>query len=211
MNNKVRDFYNRNAAVYDNEQDRFGFIRAPEWEIAISAIKKIAGKNHSLLEIGAGTGRFTLEAAPLVRQATVVDISENMLDIMSKKANKMGINNIKQINGNFMEINFNEQFDIITGFSAIEYINDANALFAKISGLLAPGGHLILTTPHDTFLRSWGIWGNYFRQGIFMNAFSKKEMETLLTGNGFVVKDIKDLCFKNLFVKGILLFVYATK
>ncbi len=211
MESKVQNFYNTNASVYDKEQDEFGFVRVPEWEIALDAIKKIAGKNHSLLEIGAGTGRFTLEAAPLVRQVTAVDISGNMLDIMSKKAKEKGISNIKQICGNFMEIPFKEKFDIITSFSAIEYIKDAKALFAKISGLMAPGGHLILTTAHDTFWRWWGRLGNYFRQGIFMNAFSKRRMKMLLTDNGLAVKELTDLCLKNFLNKGILLFVYAAK
>jgi cyclopropane fatty-acyl-phospholipid synthase-like methyltransferase len=213
MEEKMIAFYNANAAIYDKEQDEFSFVRVPERGIALGAIKKIAGKTHSVLEIGAGTGRFTLEIAPLVRQITAVDVSRNMLDCMSQKSGDQGVSNLKQICGNFMEITFAEKFDIIISFSAIEYIKEQgkDALFAKISGLLAPGGHLIITTTHNTFFRWWGRLGNYFRQGIFMDAYSKSEMRQLLAANGLEVKELTDLCFKSFFSKGILLFVHATK
>lgn len=211
MENKVLDFYNTSASFYDKEQDEFSFVRVPEWEIAINTIRKVAGKSHSLLEIGAGTGRFTLEAAPLVKEVTAVDISPNMLEVMAVKAKERGITNIRQIHGDFMKIPFQQKFDIIISFSALEYINDSQALFSKISQILAPGGKLILTTAHDTFFRWWGRMGNYFRQGIFMEAYSKKKMEKLLNENGLKVVEMADMCLKSFFVKGILLFVYAEK
>jgi len=204
-------FYNANASSYDIEQDEFRFVRVPEREIALGAIQKIAKPNHSVLEIGAGTGRFTLEIAPLVSRVIAADISKNMLDCMSEKMAARKISNIKQIYGNFMDISFEERFDVIVSFSAIEYIKQNHALFAKISNLLAPGGHLIITTAHNTFFRWWGRMGNYFRQGIFMDAYRKKEMERLLAANGLEIKEITDLCMKSFFCKGVLLFVHASK
>lgn len=53
--------------------------------------------------------------------------------------------------------------------------------------------------------------GNYFRQGIFMDAYSKREMNRLLSANGLEAKELTDLCLKSIFSKGILLFVHATK
>lgn len=205
------EFYNTIAADYDKEQDEFGFIRVPEQKIALDTIKKVAEKSHSVLEIGAGTGRFTIEVAPLVRQVTAIDISKNMLDCMTLKLGDKKISNIKQICGNFLDTTFDEKFDIIISFSAIEYIKGKEALFGKISDLLAPGGHLIITTTHNTFFRWWGRLGNYFRQGIFMDAYSKKKMRKLLTVNSLEVKELNDLCLKSLFSKGILLFAHATK
>lgn len=211
MEDKIKQFYNGHASIYDKEQDEFGFVRIPEWEIALGAIKKITNKSHSVLEIGAGTGRFTLEIAPLVKKVTAVDISELMLDCMTNKMVTKGISNVTQICGSFLETPFDEKFDLIISFSAIEYLKDNKALFIKISNLLAPGGHLIITTAHNTFFRWWGRMGNYFRQGIFMDAYSKREMKRLLTANGLEVKELTDLCLKSMFSKGILLYVHATK
>lgn len=204
-------FYNNNAAGYDQEQEEFSFVRFPEQKIVIDAIHQLAQKSHSVLEIGAGTGRFTLEIAPFVKQVTAIDVSRNMLACMSKKIDDLGFSNIRQIQGDFMETTFNEQYDLIISFSAIEYIKDKEALFAKIADLLAPGGNLIITTAHNTFFRWWGRLGNYFRQGILMDAYSKRTMRRLIVTNGLKVRELTDLCMKSLFSKGILLFVHATK
>ncbi|HBF38862.1 MAG TPA: class I SAM-dependent methyltransferase [Firmicutes bacterium] len=211
MKDKMIVFYNGNAVTYDHEQEDFGFVRIPEWEIASEAIQKVARKSYSVLEIGAGTGRFTLEIAPLVKQVTAVDIAQNMLDCMTRKMKTQGISNVIPLCGDFMEMDFQEKYDLIVGFSAIEYIKEKEAMFAKVSNLLAPGGHLIVTTPHNTFFRWWGRMGNYFRQGIFMEAYSKKKIRRLLRANGLSIIDLNDLCLKSIFSKGILLFVHAVK
>lgn len=211
MKEKLIRFYNDHAAIYDQEQENFGFVRLPEREIALKAIKKIADKSRSVLEIGAGTGRFTFEIAPLVKQVTAVDISEGMLECLSQKMKSNGITNVNLVHANFLETSFTEKFDLIVSFSAIEYLKDDKALFAKISSLLVSGGHLIITTTHNTFFRWWGRMGNYFRQGIYMNAYSKRKMRRLLSSNGLKPVELIDLCLKSIFSKGILLFIHATK
>ena len=211
MEEKMIAFYNDNAAIYDKEQEEFGFVRIPEREIVLDAIHKVACKSWSVLEIGAGTGRFTLEIAPLVKHVTAIDVSQNMLDHMSQKMIAQGVSNIKQICGDFMELPFEEKYDLIISFSALEYIKGKAALFEEISNLLAPGGHLIITTTHNTFFRWWGRMGNYFRQGIFMEAYSKKKIRQLMKMNGLNAIEITDLCLKSLFSKGILLFAHAKK
>lgn len=211
MEEKVRNFYNELASNYDLEQEEFGFIRLPEREIAFKAIENVVDKKHKVLELGAGTGRFTLELASLAKEVTAIDVSPNMLDLLNKKAKTRGITNIRTICSDIMETTVDETFDVIVSFSAIEYILDKNALFAKISKCLAPGGHLIITTAHNTFFRWWGRMGNYLRQGILMNAYSKKQMNWLLESNGLEALEISDLCLKSLLSKGVLLFVHATK
>ncbi len=211
MINKLKNFYDGIASSYDSEQDEYGFVRAPEWDIVFKTIKNIASKEHSLLDIGAGTGRFTIEAARFVKEAVAIDISEKMLDKLLQKTNERGMTNIKTICGDFLDTPFTDRFDIIISLSAIEYIKNPKALFSKIASILAPGGHLVLTTSHDTFFRWWGRLGNYFRQGTFMEAYSKKKMERLILGNALKLKEMKDIGLKSRFIKGILLFVYATK
>jgi ubiquinone/menaquinone biosynthesis C-methylase UbiE len=211
MEETMKAFYDEIAKGYDREQEEFGFVRIPEREIVMDAIDKVARKDWSVLEIGAGTGRFTLEIAPLVKRITAIDVSPKMLDCLSQKLTDRGVTNIRQMCGDFMETTFDEKYDLIVGFSAIEYIKDKQALFAKISNLLAPGGHLIITTSHNTFFRWWGRMGNYFRQGILMAAYRKGELHQLLKINGLTMIELTDLCLKSHFSKGILLFAHAAK
>lgn len=159
MDGKLIEFYDNHAEIYDKEQEEFGFVRIPEWDTALNAIKKIANKNHSVLEIGSGTGRFTLAIAPLVRKVTAVDVSEQMLNCMAQKIVINGTSNVKTIHSNFLETSFDEKFDLIVSFSAIEYLKDKKAIFAKIADLLVPEGHLIITRRIIPSLDGGAEWG----------------------------------------------------
>jgi ubiquinone/menaquinone biosynthesis C-methylase UbiE len=211
MKDSCQKFYDRNAKTYDAEQEKFAFVRHPEKTIVLEALNAILNPKQSVLEIGAGTGRFTLLIAPKVRHVTAVDISGNMLRQLAGKMENERLENISCIQGNFIDIDFPERFDLIVGFSAIEYIKDEEALFKKMAELLKPGGRLVLTTPHDTFIRWWGRLGNYFRQKIFMTAFSRKKMTRLLEINGLRIVDMRALCLKTFFSEGVLLFIHATR
>jgi len=209
--NGMVHFYNNLAKEYDAEQEEFAFVRIPEKELLLTAFKKVLKPDMRVLEIGAGTGRFTLEIAPHVQEVVAVDIAENMLDIMKEKIKNQNIANIQTFCGDFLDLELEGSFDLIVSFSAIEYVKDVSALFSKISRLTNTAGQLVLTTAHNTFLRMFGRVGNYFRQKIYMNAFRKKEMTTILTQYSFTVKELDDLALKSFFTKGILLFVHAAK
>jgi ubiquinone/menaquinone biosynthesis C-methylase UbiE len=211
MNEKIKAFYDDSAPIFDEEQEEFAFVRVPEKELVMNAFDQVLAPQHSVLEIGAGTGRFTLTMAPRVKHITAVDMSQNMLDLLVQKKEQNKLDNIDTIHGNFMDIDFGRRFDVIVSIAAIEYINDKDALFKKIGDLLAPGGRLLITTAHNTFFRWWGRMGNYFRQKIFMRAYSKRHMRRLLKANGLEVIEMKDLCMKTWFTRGILLFVHAAK
>lgn len=210
--NKIQSFFDDLAPTFDREQEILSSCRIPEKKIISQTLEKILNSNLEVLEIGAGTGRFTLKIAPYVKNITAVDISQNMLNQMATKMRDQNINNIDQIHENFMEIDFNiKKFDLIVSFSTIEYLKEKEQLFKKLSFLLKPGGSIIITTSHNTFIRLWARIFNYFRQSIFLAAFTKKEIERLLSLNGFKVIEIKDLYLKNFFFKGLLLFVHAKK
>lgn len=211
IKDKMRIFYDGSAPTFDMEQEEFSFVRFPEKQIVLDAFAAILQPEQTMLEIGAGTGRFTVLAAPLVRHITAVDISQNMLRQLADKMEKERLRNISLIHGDFMDIDFSVRFDIIVSFSAIEYIKDKKALFNKMASLLKPGGKLVLTTTHHTFFRWWGRLGNYFRQKVFMAAYSKEKMARLLAKNGLTVVEMHDLVLKTFLNKGVLLFVHAAK
>lgn len=211
MPDNCRKFYDSHAVGFDAEQEKFAFVRRPEKKIILETLDAILKPEQEVLEIGAGTGRFTLLVAPRVRHVTAVDLSANMLQQLAAKTKKQKLENIDRVHGDFMQIDFSKRFDLIIGFSAIEYIRDEGALFRKMAELLKPGGRLLLTTPHHTFIRWWGRLGNYFRQRIFMAAYSKKKMAYLLEKNQLRIVDMHALCLKTFFSPGLLLFIHATK
>ena len=209
----VKDFYDTLAADYDAEQDapNFRFVREPEKKLIQEFLDKQDFSGVSMLEIGAGTGRFSLRFAAVCRSYTVVDLSPAMLQQLTQKAEREHITNITAIEGDFLQAPISGTFDYIVSFTAIEYILDKKALFQKMAQLLKPGGILFITTTHKTFIRFWGCFGNYFRQHIFMNMYSKREVKKLLRNNGLTPVLIEDHILKRFPFKGILLVIHAQK
>jgi methyltransferase type 11 len=209
----VKDFYDSLAADYDAEQDaaNFRFVREPEKELIRDFFEKEQFTDSSILEIGAGTGRFSLLFAAACKSYTAVDLSPAMLQQLTQKAEKAHITNITTIEGDFLQTPIPGTFDYIVSFTAIEYILDKKALFRKMAQLLKPSGKLFITTTHKTFIRFWGCFGNCFRQHIFMNMYSKREVKKLLQNNGLKPLLIEDYVLKRFPFKGILLVIHAQK
>ena len=209
----VKDFYDTIAVDYDAEQDapNFRFVREPEKKLIQTFFEKEDFSNTSILEIGAGTGRFSLLFAAACKSYTAVDLSPVMLQQLTQKAEQEHITNITTIEGDFLQIPISDNFDYIVSFTAIEYILDKKTLFQKMAQLLKPSGKLFITTTHKTFIRFWGCFGNYFRQHIFMNMYSKREVRKLLQKNGLTPLLIEDHVLKRCPFKGILLVIHAQK
>ncbi|MCR2099495.1 class I SAM-dependent methyltransferase [Campylobacter upsaliensis] len=72
-------------------------------------------KDKSVIDIGCGTGVWTLHLAFLAKEILALDNSKAMLAILQEDASKLGFSNIKSVNlsfENFMKENANLRFDI---------------------------------------------------------------------------------------------------
>ena len=86
--NPVATFYNGLALEYDREQFSSGVstARKKEYEIVLSRIPQIISSSDRTLEIGAGTGIFTIPISRYCKEVAAVDISGNMLNKLIEKA-----------------------------------------------------------------------------------------------------------------------------
>ncbi|HEC1580799.1 TPA: class I SAM-dependent methyltransferase [Campylobacter upsaliensis] len=72
-------------------------------------------KDKSVIDIGCGTGVWTLHLAFLAKEILALDNSKAMLTILQEDASKLGLSNIKSVNlsfEDFMRENANLRFDI---------------------------------------------------------------------------------------------------
>src|SRR3989337_981340 len=76
--------------AYDARMQKLRDIRK---EIAKIHTSLNITKDQTILEIGCGTGEFTLEAAKHCSKVIAVDVSLPMLEFAKKKAMKQGITN----------------------------------------------------------------------------------------------------------------------
>ena len=97
------------------------------------------------LEIGAGTGYFTLNMlrAGLIGEATCSDISPGMLSALRANAKRVGLE-VKTKPADAEELPFADaSFDLAFGHAVLHHIPDLERAFGEFARVLAPGGTIV--------------------------------------------------------------------
>ena len=100
------------------------------------------GTFESGLEIGAGTGYFTLNLLQLgiLGEATATDISPGMLAALDDSAAELGLD-VSTVRCEAEELPFaDESFDIVFGHAVLHHVPDLGRAFAEFERVLRPGG-----------------------------------------------------------------------
>ena len=96
----------------------------------------------SALEIGAGTGYFTLNLVleGLIGQAVATDISHGMLEELSRSARSLGVE-VRTVRTEAERLPFpDESFDLVFGHAVLHHLPDLEASFSEFQRVLRPGG-----------------------------------------------------------------------
>ena len=128
-----------------------------KWGIDYGAIgqRQVLGKLHKALgrqpepfgealEIGAGTGYFTLNLAQLelIARPTATDISPRMLATLSDSAQRLGLE-VETVVTEAERLPFDdESFDLVFGHAVLHHIPDLERAFAEFARVLRPGGRI---------------------------------------------------------------------
>jgi ubiquinone/menaquinone biosynthesis C-methylase UbiE len=97
------------------------------------------------LEIGAGTGYFTLNLlrAGLIGQATCSDISPGMLETLADNARRLELE-VRTEPADAERLPFADgSFDLVLGHAVLHHIPDLPRAFAEFERVLAPGGTVL--------------------------------------------------------------------
>ena len=96
------------------------------------------------LEIGAGTGYFTLNLlrAGVIEEAVATDISPGMLDELESSATELGLE-VETVTAQASDLPFPDgAFDLVFGHAVLHHLPDLDAAFAELARVLRPGGAL---------------------------------------------------------------------
>ena len=94
------------------------------------------------LEIGAGTGYFTLNLAQLglIERPTATDISAGMLETLAATASVLGLD-VTTLRTEAEELPFEDaSFDLVFGHAVLHHVPDLSRAFAEFHRVLRPGG-----------------------------------------------------------------------
>jgi SAM-dependent methyltransferase len=105
------------------------------------------GRESVVVDLGAGTGQFTLAAAPACARVVAVDVSPLMLAALGRKVAAAGLDNVEVVQAGFLTYEHRGQpADLVYSRYALHHLPDfwkAVAL-ARVRDALRPGGLLRL-------------------------------------------------------------------
>jgi ubiquinone/menaquinone biosynthesis C-methylase UbiE len=109
------------------------------------ALGRSPGHYARALEIGAGTGYFTLNMlrAGVIGAATCSDISPGMLQALQENARRLGLAvETRAADAELLPF-ADESFELVFGHAVLHHIPDLDRAFAEFARVLAPGGTLL--------------------------------------------------------------------
>lgn len=97
------------------------------------------------LEVGAGTGYFTLNLlqAATIARATATDISPGMLEALEANAKRLGLTVKTKVTEAEALPFADASFDLVFGHAVLHHIPDLERAFTEFSRVLRPGGAVI--------------------------------------------------------------------
>ena len=178
------------AAQYDS-------VKAPQVDAGKELIVMAKVKNSdSVLDIGCGTGRLTLELSRLASQGAVlgIDPSSEMLEKAEEISETRDNLRFMLLSGQSMH--FADQFDLVFSNSALQWIREQQEVVHLVYRSLKKGGRIAFQLPAKNFCREFFA---YTSDAIILLGYEKyfrnwqtpwylpteEEYETLLKSTGF--------------------------
>jgi putative AdoMet-dependent methyltransferase len=130
--------------AYDARHQRFRDYKKGS---AVIIGKLGLGSEHTVIDMGAGTGAFALNAAPKCKHVYAVDVSQAMLDYSRQKAEEMGLQNITFCHGGFLTYEHrSEPADAMVSVAVLHHLPDFWKLVGlqRAASMLKTGGRLFL-------------------------------------------------------------------
>lgn len=152
---------------------------------------KITPKN--ILEVGCSAGHLSSLVAKLYPKAQVygIDIYQPAIIEARKRFPKL-----KFSVADAHKLPFKDKFfDFVVCSETIEHVVEPKIVLHEISRVLKPGGLAIVEMDSGSWLFRlvWELWTRYGRgkvwKGAHLHPFTAQELETLISGNGFLIEN----------------------
>ena len=178
---KKRNFFNKVAdklfrkSMYERYKRTINFI--------------LQNKAGSVLDVGCGSGRYSIDLAENGVSVTGVDLSKNMLDIAKKNSQKFDFNN-KYLLGSYLDVDIENKHEIAILMGFFDYISNPLEIFIKLK---KDTSNYILAS----FPKSGGMLGlqrkiRYRMRNCQLFYYDKKYLDNLMKDSAISEYEIQD-------------------
>ena len=187
--------FDKEAIHYDQwYKSKLGnFVDKVETELAFFLFKPTSGMK--ILDVGCGTGNFSIKLAEMGCKVVGIDVSEEMLNKARKKAKDKGLD-IEFYKMDVYNMDFSEEsFDGVFSMAAFEFIKDPQKAYDEMYRVLKKNGNLLIGT-----INRESKWGELYLSKPFQeNSVFKyadfKSIEDLKSWNNKEVVDSGECLF----------------
>lgn len=138
----------RDTRFWDKSAEKYAAQKVADEEtyrIKLERTGALFTPEMTVLEFGCGTGTTALHHAASVARIDAYDISENMIAIARKKAERAGIANVAFRVGDIEDID-GGPYDAVMAHSILHLLKNRQAVLAKVHAMLKPDGLFISST-----------------------------------------------------------------
>lgn len=123
-------------------------LRRGDDRIVHAAFDRLLGPEDEVLEIGAGTGHYTVMLARRCARVTALDAAPEMAGYLRRLAAREGLGNVGTGVARLPdEVGPSGPFDGVVCLGVLGYVGDLDAGLRALAGRLTPGGWMLVSLP----------------------------------------------------------------
>jgi ubiquinone biosynthesis O-methyltransferase len=182
--------FDKEAKIYDDwYKTKLGnFVDEVETKCVLDLFK--VQKGMKVLDVGCGTGNFSIKLAKMGCEVIGIDISDEMLKVAKDKAKREGLN-IKFYNMDVYNMKFEDNcFDGVISVTAFEFLKDPNKAIKEMFRVLKPNGYLLIGT-----INKDSDWGELYLSKEFQKntVFKYADFKTVLDMKAYKENHLVDI------------------
>ena len=186
---QIREFYTSDSQIYDDRWIKKGGDYTNKSQIEI--VKNFTSNwiNKELLEIGCGSGRFSVLLAKTNPKMAFIDLSDAMLEVTLQKVGHTHTG----LNASVYDIPLpSNSIDAVLSINVFNHIEDLEKALCEINRVLVDEGELVINFVNlFSYYFLAGLYVNHRRESIGRKVYSRwiklKDIEKLLKDTGFEI------------------------
>ncbi|SHJ84831.1 Ubiquinone/menaquinone biosynthesis C-methylase UbiE [Shimia gijangensis] len=117
------------------------------YEFKLEKTREYFNSESEVFEFGCGTGSTAILHSPFVQSILAVDFSPKMIEIAHSKLSEHQVSNVTFEQTDIDSLpDGHGPFDVVMGMSILHLLDDKDAVLARVTDLLKPGGVFISST-----------------------------------------------------------------